>query len=61
MWKKAFGSIEFMHHLFTFASLIDEMHLVIQTEVAQRLAAQPGRDYGYLAVVTQFYSRPEFV
>lgn len=51
-----------LHHLFNFAAIIDEMHLVIQTEVAQRLAAQPGtRDYGYLSVVTQFYTRPEFV
>ena len=51
-----------LHHLFNFASLIDEMHLVIQTEVAERLAAQPGtREYGYLSVVTQFYTRPEFV
>ncbi len=51
-----------LHHLFTFASIIDEMHFVIQTEVARRLAAQPGtRDYGYLSVVTQFYTRPEFV
>jgi 16S rRNA (adenine1518-N6/adenine1519-N6)-dimethyltransferase len=51
-----------LHHLFDFAPIIDEMHLVIQTEVAQRLAAQPGtRDYGYLSVVTQLYTRPEFV
>jgi 16S rRNA (adenine1518-N6/adenine1519-N6)-dimethyltransferase len=51
-----------LHHLFTFADLIDEIHIVIQTEVALRLAAQPGtRDYGYLSVVTQFYTRPEFV
>ena len=51
-----------LHHLFRFAAIIDEMHLVIQTEVAQRLAAEPGtRDYGYLSVVTQFYTRPEFV
>jgi 16S rRNA (adenine1518-N6/adenine1519-N6)-dimethyltransferase len=51
-----------LHHLFTFASLIDEIHIVIQTEVAMRLAARPGtRDYGYLSVVTQFYTRPEFV
>jgi 16S rRNA (adenine1518-N6/adenine1519-N6)-dimethyltransferase len=51
-----------LHHLFTFADLIDEIHVVIQTEVAHRLAAQPGtRDYGYLSVVTQFYTRPEFV
>ena len=51
-----------LHHLFAFPSLIDEMHFVIQREVAQRLAAQPGRrDYGYLSVVTQFYTRPELV
>jgi len=51
-----------LHHLFTFADFIDEIHAVIQTEVARRLAAQPGtRDYGYLSVVTQFYTRPEFV
>ena len=51
-----------LHHLFELASLIDEMHLVIQAEVAARLAARPGtRDYGYLSVVTQFYTRPEFV
>jgi 16S rRNA (adenine1518-N6/adenine1519-N6)-dimethyltransferase len=51
-----------LHHLFHFANVIDEMHVVIQTEVARRLAAEPGtRDYGYLSVVTQFYTRPEFV
>ena len=51
-----------LHHLFNFADIIDEIHVVIQTEVAQRLAAQPGtRDYSYLSVVTQFYTRPEFV
>jgi 16S rRNA (adenine1518-N6/adenine1519-N6)-dimethyltransferase len=51
-----------LHHLFTFADLIDEIHIVIQTEVAHRVAAQPGtRDYGYLSVLTQFYARPEFV
>jgi 16S rRNA (adenine1518-N6/adenine1519-N6)-dimethyltransferase len=51
-----------LHHLFVFADLIDEIHVVIQTEVAARLAAQPGtRDYGYLSVLTQLYARPEFV
>jgi 16S rRNA (adenine1518-N6/adenine1519-N6)-dimethyltransferase len=51
-----------LHHLFNFADLIDEIDIVIQTEVAQRLAAEPGtRDNGYLSVVTQFYTRPEFV
>ena len=51
-----------LHHLFNFSDLIDEIHVVIQTEVAHRLAAQPGTsDYGYLSVVTHFYTRPEFV
>ena len=51
-----------LHHLFACADQIDEMHFVMQTEVAARLAAQPGtRDYGYLSVVTQFYTRPELV
>ncbi len=51
-----------LHQLFTFAEVIDEIHIVMQTEVALRVAAQPGtRDYGYLSVVTQFYARPEFV
>jgi 16S rRNA (adenine1518-N6/adenine1519-N6)-dimethyltransferase len=51
-----------LHHLFASAELIDEIHVVIQHEVALRLVAQPGtRDYGYLSVLTQYYSRPELV
>jgi 16S rRNA (adenine1518-N6/adenine1519-N6)-dimethyltransferase len=51
-----------LHHLFEFAPIIDEIHVMIQLEVAERLAAQPGgREYGYLSVATQLYSRPELV
>jgi 16S rRNA (adenine1518-N6/adenine1519-N6)-dimethyltransferase len=51
-----------LHRLFSFADSIDEMHFVIQTEVAHRLAAKPGgKAYGYLSVATQLYTRPEFV
>jgi 16S rRNA (adenine1518-N6/adenine1519-N6)-dimethyltransferase len=51
-----------LHRFFSFAHQIDEINIVIQLEVAQRLAAQPGnKDYGYLSVATQFYTRPEFV
>jgi 16S rRNA (adenine1518-N6/adenine1519-N6)-dimethyltransferase len=51
-----------LHHLFEFASIIDEIHIVIQREVAERIAARPGgREYGYLSVATQLYSRPELV
>jgi 16S rRNA (adenine1518-N6/adenine1519-N6)-dimethyltransferase len=51
-----------LHRFFSFAELIDEIHIVIQLEVALRLAAAPDDpDYGYLSVATQFYTRPEFV
>jgi len=51
-----------LHHLFASAELIEEIHIVIQHEVALRLAARPGtRDYGYLSVLTQYFSRPELV
>jgi 16S rRNA (adenine1518-N6/adenine1519-N6)-dimethyltransferase len=50
-----------LHHFFQYADQIDEIHIVIQLEVAQRLTARPGNKlYGYLTVATQFYSRPEF-
>jgi 16S rRNA (adenine1518-N6/adenine1519-N6)-dimethyltransferase len=48
-----------LHHFFESAALIDEVHIVIQAEVAIRLVARPGtRDYGYLSVLTQYFSRP---
>lgn len=48
-----------LHHLFEFANPIDEIHIVIQLEVAFRLVARPGtRDYGYLSVLTQYFSKP---
>ena len=48
-----------LHHFFEFADLIEEIHIVIQLEVAFRLVARPGtRDYGYLSVLTQYFSRP---
>ena len=51
-----------LHHLFRFAELIEEIHVVVQTEVAERMAAQPGsKAYGYFSVVTQLNSRPELV
>jgi len=51
-----------LHRVFESAALVDEMHIVIQLEVAERLVAGPGgKDYGYLSVATQLYSRPELV
>ena len=48
-----------IHHLFNFRSVISAMAVVVQLEVAERLTASPGtREYGYLSVLAQFYSRP---
>jgi len=43
---RVYGSLPYyitspiLHHLFLFADLIDEIHVVVQTEVAERMAAQ---------------------
>jgi len=51
-----------LHRLFDSASLISSIDVVIQEEVAERIVAQPGsRDYGYLSVLCQFYSKPQIV
>ena len=48
-----------LHHFFEFADLIDEIYIVVQLEVAFRLVARPGtRDYGYLSVLTQYFTKP---
>jgi 16S rRNA (adenine1518-N6/adenine1519-N6)-dimethyltransferase len=49
-----------LHHFFESATLIDEIHIVIQLEVAQRLTALPGnKSYGYFSVLTKFYACPD--
>ena len=51
-----------LHRLFECADRIEEIHVVVQLEVAARIVAAPRRrDYGYLSVVAQFYTRPEIV
>ncbi|MEQ1474078.1 MAG: 16S rRNA (adenine(1518)-N(6)/adenine(1519)-N(6))-dimethyltransferase RsmA [Candidatus Acidiferrum sp.] len=65
---RVYGSLPYyitspiLHHLFLFADLIDEIHVVVQTEVAERMAAEPGsKAYGYLSVATQLNARTELV
>ncbi len=49
-----------LRRLFDYADRVAAIHVVIQLEVARRIVAQPGRrDYGYLSVLAQWYSRPE--
>ena len=49
-----------LHRLFEHVDRIDEIHIVIQYEVAARIVAAPGRrDYGYLSVASQWFTTPE--
>ncbi len=65
---RVFGNLPYyitspiLHHLFGFADRIDSIHIVVQFEVAVRIAANPGRRaYGYLSAACQFYTKPEIV
>jgi len=49
-----------LRRLFDAAGRVAEAVLLVQKEVAQRIAASPGgRDYGYLSILCQTHSRPE--
>ncbi len=51
-----------LHRLFEQADHLSAVDVVVQLEVAARLAARPGRrEYGYLSVLAQFYARPEIL
>jgi 16S rRNA (adenine1518-N6/adenine1519-N6)-dimethyltransferase len=51
-----------LHRLFEHAGRMEAAFVVVQLEVAERLAASPGRrEYGYLSALTQFYARPEIL
>jgi 16S rRNA (adenine1518-N6/adenine1519-N6)-dimethyltransferase len=65
---RVYGSLPYyitspiLRRLFSVADHIDEIDVVIQLEVAERLAARPGsRDYGWLSVLAQFHTRPEIL
>lgn len=49
-------STPLLFHLFNQQELIQDMHFMLQQEVAQRLAATPGsKQYGRLTVMAQYY------
>ena len=51
-----------LHRLFGLADRIESIHVVVQWEVAARIAARPGRrEYGYLSAACRFYTQPEIV
>jgi 16S rRNA (adenine1518-N6/adenine1519-N6)-dimethyltransferase len=51
-----------VHHLLEHSDWLDAAFLVMQTEVADRLAAEPGhREYAYFSAIVQFYARVEIM
>ena len=49
-------------HLFRFHVSISAIVVMVQLEVARRIAAEPGSaDYGLLSVTCQYYTRPELL
>jgi 16S rRNA (adenine1518-N6/adenine1519-N6)-dimethyltransferase len=51
-----------LHRLFGCAKWISSIQIVIQFEVAERIASPPGRKaYGYLSAACQFYTQPQIV
>ena len=65
---RVFGNLPYyitspiLMRLFARAAQFDEIVVMVQKEVAQRLAAAPGsRTYGLLSVTARFYTRPELL
>ncbi len=64
----AFGNLPYyitspiVHRLCEFRACIRGMALLMQREVAERIIAKPGsRDYSYLSVLVQLFSKPQIL
>jgi 16S rRNA (adenine1518-N6/adenine1519-N6)-dimethyltransferase len=65
---RVFGNLPYnistplIFHLLEHIDLIQDMHFMLQREVAERLAALPGsRDYGRLSIMVQYHCRVELL
>jgi len=55
-------STPLIFHLLDYAQAIQDMHFMLQKEVVERLAAQPGgKDYGRLSIMVQYYCQTEYL
>ena len=55
-------STPLIFHLLEFQGLISDMHFMLQKEVVERLAAQPGdKHYGRLGIMAQYYCRVDYL
>lgn len=67
-WLRVFGNLPYnistplIFHLLSYASIISDMLFMLQKEVAERLAAEPGTEgYSRLSVMAQYYCRAELL
>ena len=65
---KVFGNLPYyitspcLLHLFRFSDNIEEIIVMVQREVAERIVAKPGsKDYGLLTITCQYYTRPKLL
>ncbi|MCX4028023.1 16S rRNA (adenine(1518)-N(6)/adenine(1519)-N(6))-dimethyltransferase RsmA [Endozoicomonas sp. SM1973] len=55
-------STPLLFHLFSFRELISDMHFMLQKEVVERLAAQPGeKAYGRLGIMAQYFCQIDYL
>ena len=55
-------STPLMFHMLEYRELIQDMHFMVQKEVAQRIIARPGgKDYGRLSVMMQYHCDCEYL
>jgi 16S rRNA (adenine1518-N6/adenine1519-N6)-dimethyltransferase len=53
-------STPLLFHLFQFAPLVKDLHVMLQREVVERMTASPGgKEYGRLTVMVAFWARAE--
>ncbi len=55
-------STPLMFHMLEYSQLIEDMHFMVQKEVAQRIIAGPGsKHYGRLSVMLQYYCQCDYL
>lgn len=65
---KVFGNLPYyitspcLLHLFHYAEAIEEITVMVQKEVAERIVAAPGsKNYGLFSITCQYYTRPKLL
>ncbi|MCL6271805.1 16S rRNA (adenine(1518)-N(6)/adenine(1519)-N(6))-dimethyltransferase RsmA [Sansalvadorimonas sp. 2012CJ34-2] len=55
-------STPLIFHLLTYADIVKDMHFMLQKEVVERMAAQPGdKHYGRLGVMVQYFCQVHYL